>query len=164
MLVARATPWKGGGRFIRLVAALGIEGHIVGQGSDLSRWRDVAATSGAKVVFHGELEAEATAAVVQGSDLAVLLPRTRPDGSGAEGLGLVLLEAASVGVAVVGCATGGVGEAVGPGLLLSCPDDPVRSAEEVRAWWSPERGMAARTWVSAHHGVHRTVAALTAMR
>ena len=82
----------------------------------------------------------------------------------ASGAVLVLLEAASVGLPVVGCATGGVEEAVGPGLLLSWPDDPVRSAEEVRAWWSPERGMAAREWVSAHHGVHRTVAALTAMR
>jgi glycosyltransferase involved in cell wall biosynthesis len=61
-----------------------------------------------------------------------LLPRTYPDGTGAEGLGLVLLEARAMSVEVVGCRCGGVPEAIGPsGLLLDDPDDLARSLEQL---------------------------------
>ena len=61
----------------------------------------------------------------------------------------------SMGVPAVGCQTGGVPEALGPGLLLLDPDDAERSAEEFRRWWTPERGEEGRRWARSHHGAQR---------
>lgn len=160
-LVARATPLKGGDRFLRLVAAAGVEGVILGDGPERPAWERLAREVGARAQFLGEVPREQVPDVLRTLDLAVLLPRTDGEG-GAEGLGLALLEAAAVGVPVVGCRTGGVPEAVGPGLLLGDPDDPRRSAAEILAWWRPDRGEAQRAWLRAHHGVDRLVGALRA--
>lgn len=158
-MVARAVPGKGGERFVRLVAEAGVDGLLIGGGPELSRWRRLAASLGARVRFTGEVPHARVAELLREADLALLLPRA--DGPG-EGLGLSLLEAAAVGVPAVGCRTGGVPEAVGPGLLLDDPDDAPRSVAAIRAWWTPRRGEAQRAWLAEHHGVGRAVACLRA--
>lgn len=156
-MVARATPLKGGDRFVRLVAALGIDGVIVGDGPALPAWRALAADVGARVRFTGWLPREGVAREVVASDLLISLPRAMADGTGAEGLGLAALEAAAAGVPSVGCATGGVPEAVDH---LVDPDDPVSAASAIRAWWTPSRGADARARLAARHGRVKWCAAL----
>lgn len=163
-LLGRATPLKGGDRFVRLVAEAGVEGVVAGDGPELPRWRALAERLGARVRFLGHLPREALPAVLDGLDVALLLPRPAADGGGEEGLGLALLEAAASGVAVVGCRTGGVPEATGPGLLLEDPDDAPASVAKILAWWTPDRGEAQRAWLARHHGVDRTVARLRGAR
>ncbi len=81
----------------------------------------------------------------------LLLPRTTAEGRGAEGLGLVALEAAARGTPTVGCYTGGVPEAVGPGVLLADPDCP--DLVPVQALLAdPDAGAAVRAWVATRHG------------
>ena len=110
------------------------------------------------MAFTGPLDRDGLALAYRDSDVAVLLPREAEDGSGAEGLGMVLLEAASHGVPVVGCDVGGVKEAVGPyGCLLQAPDDAEASASQLHDWWSPEQGQKARAWVAQTHGTVRLV-------
>ena len=158
LCVCRGVPSKGGDRFVRLVAAAGLEGTLVGGGPEVARWKSLAEELGARIHFTGELGRAETAQAFQNTDVAVLLPRAKADGSGAEGLGMVLLEAAAHGVASVGCATGGVPEALGPvGCLLSDPDDPVGSASHLQAWWTVDKGRQARAWLSQRHGVSRLV-------
>ena len=92
----------------------------------------------------------------------VLLPRVDQDGSGAEGLGLCLLEAAARGIPTIGCRTGGVEEAIGPGLLLDDPENP--NLPRVEAFLSdPEHGPRARSWLQDTHGPARTVETLMAV-
>ncbi|MEQ1571729.1 MAG: glycosyltransferase, partial [Myxococcota bacterium] len=86
-----------------------------------------------------------------------LVPRVDRDGTGAEGFGFTLVEAMAHGVPAVGCATGGVPEAVGPGLVVSDPDDPARCVREIRGFLATDPGPAAFGWARAHHGVARTV-------
>lgn len=160
VMAGRATPLKGGDRFVRIVAAAGADGIALGAGPELGAWRALAAELGARVAFPGWVPRDRARAVLAEAALVALLPRTHPDGSGAEGLGLALIEAAALGVPTVGCATGGVPEAVGPGLVLPDPDDPAVSAEAIRAWWTPERGVEAQAWARAHHGTERVVRAL----
>ena len=159
-MVARATPLKGGDRFVRIVAAAGVSGVVVGDGPELNRWRRLAADLGADLRFTGRLSAEETLREIAAMQVLLHLPKTHADGSGAEGAGLVLLEAASVAVPGVGCRTGGVPEAVGPGLILEQPDDAMRSAVEIRSWLNDERGTTARAWLTANHGSHRVARAL----
>ena len=102
--VARPTPLKGIERVQALAAALELPLTLVGPDSS---------QGGTGLLTRSQTrEAMAQAAA------AVLLPRTDEDGLGAEGLGIVLLEAAAMGLVVIGCSTGGVPEAVGPGLLV----------------------------------------------
>ncbi|MFT4622826.1 MAG: glycosyltransferase involved in cell wall biosynthesis [Myxococcota bacterium] len=163
-LIARATSLKGGDRFVRLVRALGARGLVIGEGPALSEWVALAQRLGADVSFLGRRSHAHVLAALAAMDAVVLVPRPAPDGSGAEGLGLALLEAAGASVPVIGCAVGGVPEALGPGLLLTDPDDPTRSASQVRGWWTPDRGAEARAWLVATHGPGRTVAALCGVR
>jgi len=160
--IARATPLKGIERFIRIVAAAGVEGHVVGGGSELARFQRLAVDLGVqdRVLFHGHVPRKQVEILLGQSDLCVLLPTIREDGSGAEGLGLVLLEAAAQGVACVGCATGGVPEALGPGLVLDDPDDANQSVLAIQGWWDPTRGQEARDWVIRTHGVEKAVRAV----
>ena len=154
-MVARATPLKGGERFVRIVAAAGARGLVVGDGPALPRWKEVAQSVGADIRFTGGLGHKQTLAQIASLEVMLLLPRTDEDGSGAEGAGLVLMEAASLGVPGVGCQTGGVPEALGPGLLLEDPDDYESSARVIREWLTPERGRNAREWLAATHGTAR---------
>lgn len=158
--VARATPLKGGDRFVRWVAAAGEEGHLVGDGPELPRWRALAAELGARVTFHGALDPQATLARIARSALCVLAPRADADGSGAEGFGLALVEAAALGVPGAGTAVGGVPEALGPGLVIPAPEDAHDAGDRLRSFLAREPGQAARAWAAAHHGIERTVAAI----
>lgn len=134
LYVARATERKGGDRFIALAAAAGRTAEVVGEGPALALWKRRASELGADVRFRGGLDRSEVYAAMDRAELVFLLPRTRPDGSGAEGLGLVLLEARARGIPVVGCRTGGVPEAVGPGLLLDDPDAIPASVAQIQAW------------------------------
>jgi glycosyltransferase involved in cell wall biosynthesis len=156
-LIARATPLKGGDRFVRWVAAADVDGVIVGDGPELGAWKALAASLGARISFPGACSPERALADV---DLVVLVPRADADGGGAEGFGLALVEAAGVGVPVVGCRTGGVPEAVGPGLLVDDPDDVRASVDAIRGFWTPDRGADAWRWCGATHGIERAVSAL----
>lgn len=160
--VGRATALKGGDRFVRLVAAAGVHGTVIGDGPALDAWRGLARRLGAadRLEFTGRLPHGEVLRRLADLDLALLLPRAGPDGAGAEGLGLALIEAAAAGVATVGCCTGGVPEAVGGGLLLEDPDDVPASLSAIEGWWTPERGRACRAWVAERCGVGRTVRAL----
>lgn len=163
LYVARATSLKGGERFLRLMAAdEGSRGTIVGAGPALGAWKKLASGLGVgqRVVFRGSLPPEQMREVMEAHDLCLLLPTQREDGTGAEGLGICLLEAAVAGMAVVGCATGGVPEAVGAGLLLDDPDDSDGSLRQIREWWAAERGVECGRWVAEHHGADATVSAL----
>lgn len=157
VMVGRATALKGGERFVQLVRAAGVRGTVFGDGPCRPRWEALARSVGADVDFRGDVSRAALAAELPAFDVAFLLPRADADGSGAEGFGLALVEAAAAGVATVGCATGGVPEALGAGLLLQDPDDAVASAAAVTDWWTPERGEACRTWVAAHAGTAAVV-------
>jgi glycosyltransferase involved in cell wall biosynthesis len=158
--VARAVPGKGGERFLRIVAAAGAEGWMIGDGPELPKLRRLAAKLGASIRFTGHLSPVEVQAQLDRLDLVCLFPDPRPL---AEGLGLSLLEAAARGVPVVGARVGGVPEAVGPGLLLDSGDgDPGHAASTVAAWWTPERGEEAWDWVRKTHGPQRTVEHLAA--
>ena len=130
--VGRATELKGGDRFVRLCAAAGRSGLVIGDGPALQSWTSLSRDLGAQIAFAGALPRRETWAQMWRSSRVFLLPRTHADGSGAEGLGLVLLEARAMDVQVVGCRCGGVPEALGPsGVLLNDPDDVARSLEQL---------------------------------
>ena len=141
VFAGRLTREKGVDRFLRLAAALDLDATVIGDGPERAA---LVAMAGPRVRFVGRLGRDAAVAALRGHDLAVLLPRPYPDGSGAEGLGLGLLEARALGIAVVGCRTGGVPEAVGPGLVVDDPDDVDGMAAAIRAWWRPGRGAEGR--------------------
>ena len=114
---------------MRICAAAGHSGRVIGDGPELPAWRALARELEAPVTFLGAQPRRDTLAQMKSCSALFLLPRTHADGSGAEGLGLVLLEARAIGLQVVGCATGGVPEALGSdGLLLPDPDDAADSA------------------------------------
>lgn len=159
-MVARATPLKAADRFFGLLRASGLEGVLIGAGPELSEWRAEAGRLGLRARFTGHLPRAALLGVLRQCQACVLLPRSDEDGHGAEGFGLALVEAAAAGVPGVGCPTGGVPEALGPGLLLPEPDDSTASWTTLRRWWRPERGEEARAWVAERHGRARCVAAL----
>ncbi len=158
LCVARLTPLKGVERAARLAIRLGVPLELVGDGPEEGRLRS--ALAGQDVRWHGRLPREEIAKIPAAA--AVLLPRAEADGRGAEGLGLTLVEAALRGLPAIGCATGGVPEALGPGLLISDPDDPrpedLAAARALLA--DPEAGVRARAWARAQHGPARALDAL----
>jgi glycosyltransferase involved in cell wall biosynthesis len=160
--VGRATRLKAGDRFVRWVAEAGVRGVVVGDGPALAGWQELARRLGATVQFTGALPRSDVRQLLHTLDLLVLCPRLDDDGGGAEGLGLVAIEAAAVGVPAVGCDTGGVREALGPGLCVADPDDAAASVRQIRRWWHPARGRDAWAWCRATHGVRRTVDRLEA--
>lgn len=159
LLVARATPLKGGDRFVRWVAAAGADGAVIGDGPELGAWRALADRLGARIRFVGAVDRAAVQGHLVGAALVALAPRPDADGTGSEGLGLALLEARARGLLPVGCRVGGVPEAVGSGLILDDPDEVGGSVAAIRATladWRPER---ARVGLEVH-GVDRVAAAL----
>lgn len=150
LCVARLTPLKGVDRAIRLASALGLPLEVVGDGPERARLE--AEARGADVRWSGRLERAGIAALPAAA--AVLLPRPDRDGTGAEGLGLTLIEAAARGLPVIGCRTGGVPEAVGPGLVLEDPDElsPATLAAVRALLADPEAGQKARAWAREQHG------------
>ncbi len=158
LCVARLTPLKGVERAARLAQALGRPLVVVGDGPEEARLR----AKHPEARFLGRLPREAIAQIP--ACAAVLLPRAEADGSGAEGLGLVLIEAALRGLPTIGCPTGGVPEALGPGLLLADPEHPDAAALQAAGALldDPEAGARARRWAQATHGPARTLTVLRA--
>jgi len=156
--VARLTPLKGVDRAIALARALGEPLTVVGEGPEEGRLR---ALAGEGVRLVGRLDREAVGALQASSRATLLLSRADRDGSGAEGLGLTLIEGMAVGALAIGSRTGGIPEAVGPGLVLDEPEAP--ALDQVRAALTdPQAGARARAWVHAHHGPARCLATLEA--
>lgn len=156
VVVARLTPLKGVDRALRIAAALDLPLRVVGEGPARPALQALASPS---VVFLGRQDRADALRELRRARALVLLPRVHPDGRGAEGLGLVALEAAVQGTPTLGCRTGGVAEAVGPGAVLADPDAP--DLEVVRALLAdPEAGARAAAWVATHHGPAAFVRAL----
>lgn len=145
LVIARLNAQKGVDRAIRLAARLGRPIDVVGDGPERPHLEALAVELGVAATFRGftrEIPWEGTWAVA-------LLSRPYPDGSGAEGLGLVLLEAAARGVPSIGSRVGGIPEAAS--AVLDDPDvDPVPELPDVDA---------VQGWLAANHGPERCVAA-----
>lgn len=157
LVVARLTPLKGVDRALRLGAALGWPVEVVGDGPEGPSLRRLAATLGADARFRGRLEGRALDAAYQRARLLALLSRADVDGTGAEGLGLVVLEAAAWGVPAVVSPVGGLPEAAPTGLVLPDPDDVDRSVARVRAFLADgQPGLRAWEALEAAHGPART--------
>ena len=147
--VARLTPLKAVERAIALARRLELPLTIVGDGPERAALEGAA--RGADVRFLGRRTRPDTLTTLSQAAAVVLLSRADPHGRGAEGLGLVLLEAAARGVPGVVSPVGGLPEAVGPGVVLDNPELP--DLDPVRALLAdPEAGARARRWVAQHHG------------
>lgn len=108
LVVARLTPYKGVDRAIRLASRLGRPITVVGDGPERPALEALAAELGVAATFTGRLAREDIP--WDGAWACALLSRTDPDGSGAEGLGLVLVEAAARGIPTIGSEVGGIPE------------------------------------------------------
>ena len=102
--------------------------------SALARQREAAD----RVDFLGAVDEETLPLLYRGADLFAAPSRERPEEDDIEGFGIVFLEAAASGLAVLSTRTGGIPEAVEEGVsgILVPPADPLALAE---AW----RGLAA---------------------
>lgn len=119
LVVARLTPQKGVDRALKLANRMGRPAIVVGDGPERSALESLAATLSVPVRFTG-----ATLDVPWSEAFALaLLSRPYPDGSGAEGLGLVLLEAAARGIPSIGARCGGIPEAAT--VVLDNPDEDI---------------------------------------
>ena len=148
LVVARLTPLKGVDTAIRLGHRLGREVVVVGDGPERGRLEALSDALGARTNFLGE-----TRNIPWSVAWALaLLSRPDHDGSGQEGLGLVLLEAAARGIPSIGSRCGGIPEAATVVL-----DDPEHS--EVPPLPGPEEVQAR---LAAEHGPERTVEVLRA--
>ena len=151
LVVARLNRRKGIDRAIRIARALDWHLTIVGAGVYRPALEVVQIETGARVDFVGRLSRVRALDAYLGKAATLLLPRCNEDGSGAEGLGLSLLESASFGTPAIGCRTGGVPEV--SDLVLEDPDDAEGSAEQLRSWLSQGgRGLQAWERVRDHHG------------
>jgi phosphatidyl-myo-inositol dimannoside synthase len=159
VVVSRLNKRKGIDRVIHIARALDWPVTIVGEGPGRPGLEVAQIESGARVEFIGRLPRVRAVDAYLGKAATLLLPRTNPDGTGAEGLGLVLLESAARGIPTIGCRTGGVPEACD--LVLENPDDAAASAETLREWLKGgPRGQEAWDRVNAEHGPARAVQAL----
>lgn len=156
LCVARLTPLKGVDRAIRLAQALGEPLRIVGDGPEEGRLRAIA---GPETTFLGRLNRHQVYAEMARARACLLLSRSEADGSGAEGLGLTLIEAMVQGCPAIASPVGGLPEAVGPGLVLAEPDAPDLAA--LRAFLAdPTAGARGRAWALAAHGPAACLATL----
>lgn len=145
LVVARLNALKGVDRAVRLAARLGRPLVVVGDGPERLRLEALASALDVHADFRG-----ATSEIPwDGTWALALLSRPDADGSGQEGLGLVLLEAAARGIPSIGSGCGGIPEAASVVLL-----DP--EADEVPEL--PGAGVV-QDWLREHHGAARCVAA-----
>lgn len=148
LAIARLGPLKGVDRAIELAASSGRPITIVGDGPARPDLEALAARLGVRATFTGRLpRAEIP---WDGHHAAVLLSRVHADGSGAEGLGLVLLEAAARGIPTIGSSTGGIPEVAMHVIADGAPLPDI--ADDARD--------AAVQFVSDRHGPEKTVATL----
>ena len=158
--VTDLTPLKGVDRAVAIAAALDRPLVVIGSGEVSEALQTQAAD--APVVFTGRLPREAVLAQLERAAAILLLPRVDEDGTGAEGLGLCLIEAALRQTPAIGCMTGGVPEAVGPGLVLADPDHPDMDAiTDFLA--DPTAGPRARQHAMSRHGSAAALAVLDAV-
>jgi glycosyltransferase involved in cell wall biosynthesis len=149
LCVARLVPGKGVDRVLSLGARLGRPVTIVGDGPERPALEKQAYQLGVRATFRGAVPRDAVP--WDGAWACALLSRARPDGSGAEGLGLALLEAGARGIPTLGARVGGIPEAASVVL-----DDPER--DDIPALPSPDE---VRDRLAAHHGRARTMAVLS---
>lgn len=155
--VARPTPLKGIDRAVRLAHALKLPLDLIGPTERPPGHRP----PGLRV--HGRLARAQVMDLLTRRTAVVLLPRSSPEGMAQEGFGLSILEAAARQTPAIGCATGGVPEAVGPGLILPNPDRP--NLADVQAFLAdPLAGERALHALRAHHGAARALVALHVAR
>ncbi len=129
---------------------------IVGDGPYREPLTDLARRLGVerKVTFAGFVPDRDLPDWYAASDLFVMISREIPERGDVEGFGIVYLEAAAAGRAVIAGDSGGVSDAVedGAGGILVPPDDPAALAETLRRVLGNrglrrEMGMAGRTRV-----------------
>jgi glycosyltransferase involved in cell wall biosynthesis len=143
LVVARLTPLKGVDRAIRLAKRLGRPITIVGDGPERSGLEKLALELGVHAVFTGKLAPEQ----IPWEETWALALFSQPDtdGSGAEGLGLVFLEAAARGIPSLGSTTGGIPEVASLTLLdpehdeIPTLPDRQQLQQQTRALYSPEQ-------------------------
>lgn len=146
LVVARLTPLKGVNRAIRLAQALDRPLRVLGDGPQAHSLKAM----GQGVSFEGRVPRERVFQAMNQAAATVLLSKAGTEGRGAEGLGLVLLEAQARGCPVIASATGGLPEAAEQGLILADPDAP--DLERVRTFLADSgAGERARMWVRARH-------------
>lgn len=147
LVVARLTPLKGVDRALRLGRRLGRPVIVVGDGPERAGLEALAAGLCVEARFLG-----ATRAIPWAEAWALaLLSRPDADGSGQEGLGMVLLEAAARGIPSIGSRCGGIPEAASVVI-----DDPER--DEIPAFPGPE---AVQEALRQKHGPDRCIEVLT---
>ncbi|MEC7987163.1 MAG: glycosyltransferase family 4 protein [Myxococcota bacterium] len=152
LLIARKTPFKGIDASLSLAQQLKRPLWIIGHNGSDTGW----------VRYLGTLSLRDTRKTISQSAAVLLLSQTDSKGFFGEGLGLSLLEAAAEGVIGIGSQTGGIPEAIGPGLVID-PSKP--NLDEIEsALCDPTRGVAAWKWIQKNHGKERAVSALRKLR
>lgn len=151
LCIARLGPLKGVDRVLRLGARLGRPVVVVGDGPERVHLENLATELRIPVRFCGALPPEEIP--WDGTWALALLSRPDADGTGAEGLGLVLLEAAARGIPTLGTAVGGIPEAAS--VVLSDPDH-----DEVAELPSP---MSLEAWLRTRHGPSATLKVLNSL-
>ncbi len=148
LTIARLGRLKGVDRVLRLGARLGRPVTVVGDGPERPHLEALAADLGVDARFTGALRPERIP--WDGAWAVCLFSRADDDGTGAEGLGLVLLEGAARGIPAIGTRVGGIPEAAD--VVIDDPDrDPIPTL--------PSRA-AVRARVADHHGTAALVATL----
>lgn len=148
LAIARLGPLKGVDSAIRLAARSGRGITVVGDGPARADLEALAARLGVRARFTGSVPHREIP--WDGHYAALLLSRPDEDGSGAEGLGLVLLEAAARGIPTVGSNTGGVPEVA---MRVIGKEDPL-------PLFGPDSAEEAVAFLTARHGPERQVAVL----
>jgi len=164
LTVARLAPVKGHDTVLAALPGLirrhpGLHYVVVGDGSERRRLERRAREHGVeqRVRFAGAVPDAERAAHFALATLFAMPSRHLDRYDGLEGFGLVFLEAASHGLASIGGASGGVGEAIRHGEtgLLVPPDDPAAFAEAADRLLGDEAarlrlGETGRRWAEAH--------------
>ncbi len=147
VFLARMTPLKGVDRALVLARTLDQPLSLIGDGPARPAPETI---DPERVELLGALPRATALQRVARARAIILLPRTERDGSGAEGLGLCILEAAARGVPAIGCRTGGVAEAAQAGLIIDPETPDIDAIHDFLA--DPEAGSRARHWVRESHG------------
>ncbi len=148
LVVARLVASKGVDDAIRFAARLGRPLRVVGDGPERPSLERLAAGLGVDAEFVGRVRRAEIP--WDGAWACVSFPRAEADGSGAEGLGLVLIEAAARGIPTIGNRCGGVPEAAS--VVLTRPE-----SDEVGVFLPRDE---LRSRVAAAHGRERLAEAL----
>jgi glycosyltransferase involved in cell wall biosynthesis len=131
LVVARLVASKGVDTALLQAADAGRDVTVVGDGPERAALEALARTLPVDVRFHGALpHAQIPWA---GHEVVILTPRAEPDGSGAEGLGMVLLEGAARGLRPLGNDVGGVPEATRPSVDGAWPHGVITCARALES-------------------------------